>query len=337
MKIEREKFLNILRGGDSGLTGGESIEQSDSFIFEDGQYVTFDGEVLSRTKFNMGFDASVPASDFRKILLRMPEDEISIQLKKGELIVAGKSKRAGISVNTKILSPYKEVPKPKKMRSVPITLMHRLIQAARICNKDHSNPRTTHVHATPDKVEATDTIRLLRSVGKTGLKKEMMVPASALLQTGESKIKKAEMVDGWFHALLENKTLHSYRCAKIEYFEEEQLDSILEVEGEKLVLPKNLIKALDRASVMEARTAGEGEGEVQVYLKKGVLRIKTQKEEGWYEEKKKIEYAGRELQFYINPNLLKELLAKSREVVVSEQKMKYEKDNVHFVAYLQQL
>jgi hypothetical protein len=86
--------------------------------------------------------------------------------------------------------------------------------------------------------------------------------------------------------------------------------------------------------MQEAGRMGEA-GEAHISLTDGVLKIRTQKDGGWYEERRKIKYSGEALSFMINPEFLKDILGKAQKVTLGNMKMKMEQDNTHFVVCLE--
>lgn len=337
MLVNREELLDALAKGGQGVTQYETLEQSNNYIFSDGKLITFDGDILAISKFDVGFTAAVPGTDFKKMLAKLPDKEIDMELKDNELVLKGRKKRSGITVNQDINLPYKEVPAPPQMKKVPEHLGNLLLQAARICNKDYTNPNTTHVHVGPNLIEATDTYRIFRAKTKTGLTDELLIPAQSILSIGNTVLKKAGYKDGWLYAKTVQGTFLAMRCGSSEYFRAELMDDILSVKGHKWKLPKDLPDILDRAQVMEDVGSGIGEPEVQITLTPGMAAIRTEKTEGWYEERRKVAYKGDPMKFVVNPNSLKEMLSRTDVALIGDKKMKISDGEIELALFLESM
>jgi hypothetical protein len=120
----------------------------------------------------------------------------------------------------------------------------------------------------------------------------------------------------------------------MDYHKGRDLLKVLDVtDGEKIELPKNLSEMIERAEVMNA---GGYENEVVIQLTEGELEITSQKEGGWYKEKKRVKYAGREMLFHVNPLFLTEVLEKTHTVTCNAKRMKITLDNIVFLVGLKQ-
>ena len=128
MKVDRVEFIICLASVSPGLSPREVLEQSNSFIFSDGDVITFNDEIMARSPCKkVGFDAAVASSDFLKMLAKFPDKEIDIERRKGDVVIKGTRRTAGVTCDTNLLLPFASVPAPdawKKLR--PRTWGHRL-------------------------------------------------------------------------------------------------------------------------------------------------------------------------------------------------------------------
>lgn len=324
---KRTELIEILNKIKCGLTQNEILEQSNSFVFKQNKIYAFNGELLAIADYDIGIEKSfaIIGNDLLKALEAFPEEEIKLSLTENELIIKGKNKRTGIAIFQTISLPYEEVPESGRMKKVKNDFFHELVQCARICGNDHTNPRTTHVHLTENKIEATDRYRVFRIDIETDVKKDMLVPADTILSI-DNGIKIEEMCceNNWMY-ISSGKIRYSIRCSDMDYFNDEMLDRILKGEGTKGEFHPSVIEALERSKIMI-----NTENDVELKIKKGAMKIKTQREGGWYEEEKKIKYTGKPISFVVNLNFLRDILNKTQTVIFSDGKIKIEKDNFYF-------
>jgi len=326
---KRAEVITVLNGLKCILTPNEVLEQSNAFVFKDKKIFTFNGEIFASADYDIGIKQpfSIVGADFLKLLEKFPDDQIGIDLDGNELVLTGKRKKAGITIFKEILLPYTEVPEPGKLFKVSENFFHYLFQCAQICGRDHTNPKTTHVHVRKNFIEATDRYRVFRvDVTTKFIKREIMIPSDSILLLGNKTIKKAGIKDNWLHLLSENGIRYSLRCSEIEYFDDEMLHSILNIDGVSGSFPKTISDTIERAQVVQDQL-----GEAHITLKENALKIRTEKDGVWYEEKRSIKYSGKSISFTVSLNFLKEILSKTKKVIFGESSIKIEKDNFHFV------
>ena len=328
--MNRIRLLTKLNDVSVGLSKKESLEQSDCFIFSGKQVIAFNGEIMCRAKNPFDFDAIVPAKEFLKLLTLMNDNEIQITIEDNEIIVKGKNKKAGITCDVDLLLPYKEIPKPGEWSKVNENLNNILYQASLACGTDETMPMTTCVHATEDRIEACDNNRLYIAKISTGIPLEILIPAISLNNIKNYKLVAVSNVKEWLHFKTKSNCIISIRCYSGDYHKDTEKQ--FEMKGEKLELPDELIDILRRAEVMIEGASWETE--VHLELKKNTLIIKSNKDGGWYEEKKRIKYSGKELAFSIQPELLIDILEKEKVVTVCEDRLKIKTGNVKFIVML---
>ncbi len=328
--MNRLDLLNKLNAVSVGLSKKELLEQSNSFIFAGKQLITFNGEIMCRTKNPFDFDAVVRAEELVKLLSRMNDEEIKVTLVKNEIIIKGKAKLAGLTCEEEVLLPYKVVPKPTSWTEVTKGVTRALQQAAMTCGIDESMPKTTCVHVEKNKVEACDNFRMYRCKIKTGFPIEVLIPAISLKAIKSHKIKAVSSSKEWLHFKTSGGFILSLRCYADKYHD--ALDALLNVKGDSIELPAELGEILERAEVMV--DAGY-EAEVTLQIENNKLTINSRKDGGWYKEQKKLKYKGTPLSFKVNPTFLVEILEKTRTVVVGQGRMKIKTDNVEFMVCLE--
>lgn len=333
---KRTELIAVLNNLKCGLTANEILEQSNAFIFQDGKICSFNGEIFAVADYDIGIkkDFAIVGSDLLKLLEKFPDNQIRIDLKGKELFIQGKNKRAGITIFEKVLLPFDEVPKPTKFKKLSENFFHDLLQCARICGRDHTNPKTTHVHLSSNLIEATDRYRIFRIEIKTGFTKDLMIPADAILSIGNKNIIKVSQKESWLHMISSEKVRYSIRCADIEYLENDVINDAIKMDRQNIgKFPRGIIQALERAQVMQG---DDYLNLVHITLKNGLVKIRTEKKNGWYEEKKPVKYSGQPISFMVNLDFLKEILTKTLKVKFGETKIKIEKDNFHFVIVIEQ-
>jgi hypothetical protein len=345
MITPRGPLLAKLNVAALGTAAKETVEQSSCFIFMDENLVTYNDEIMVRVKNPLaelcvpedGHEGPVPivvnATDLLQILAKIPDDEVKLTVGNGELRVKGKRQTAGIACQHEVALPVDQVPRPTSWSRVGEGVAGLLQQAARTCGDDEAQFLATCVHVTPERIEACDNNRLFRVDCSTGFPTEILVPAKSLGQLDGVELVKVgvDEATAWCHFKTAGGAVVSCRSSREEYHK--KLDDVLRItDGEKLTLPANLKDMVERAEVFRE---GGYDAKVGVHIAPGEMTITSRKDGGWYKERKSLDYRGRELNFFINPKFLVEILGRTRDVEVDDRKMKIVSDRVQFVTSLQ--
>jgi hypothetical protein len=332
MLVNRKAFLETLHAVDPGVSAKAAIEQSDCLVFSGDRVIAFNDEILASapSPFSNGLNAVVKADDVVKMLAKLPDDEIDVTKHGEELLLKGARRKAGITCVAEATSPYESVPTPGKWRPIEDGIADVLRQASSVCGRDDTQYLTTVVHVTPERVEACDNERLLRHSGKTGFRSTVLIPGQSVGLVCRRDIKKVSIGEGWVHFKTANNVLYSVRCSEMKYHD--GLDALLVMEdAEDLRLPSVLVDMVRRADVMNDTVFGS---RITLCIRDHELVISARKEGGWYKERKKISYAGRSLEFEVNPELICELLERSNRIQINATKMKVTSPGIEFVVAL---
>lgn len=336
MNVARGLLLNRLTEAKIGLSAGEkeTTEQSNVFVFEDGMLTTFNGSIMVRVESPLDFDVMVNATDLLALISKIPDDEITMHIKEGELRIKGNGRSYGIRVEQENTMPIGELPSPSKWSKLADNTVTQMIQAARVCsNEKDVDDLTKLVHITPKLIEASDNDRLFRSSSPTGFPGEILIKAKLIMELKGLELTKVSFVEGWVYFKSSSGAMIALQ-SEVETYHDE-IDGILEMEdAEKVTLPQPLVEIVERSEIF---TTGDDDAKVHVSIADGKLVLVARKENGWARESKPLAYKGRPLHFQVNPKFLVEMLNKTRDVLVSvgdNPKMKMTTEKVQFVVCL---
>jgi len=333
MRIKRETMLGMLRRADVGRTADrrlETLEQCKCYIFDGGEIITFNDEICYRGPCPLEFTAAVPGKLLWSLLDRMPDDEVRLQRKGSELLVRGKNRQAGVACAREVLLPYDVVPAPDKWTALsnPGEFVKLLRMAAQTCGKDYAEILTTVVHITPELIEASDNTRLFRARIDTGFPTEVCVPGRTIEKVCGMPLQSVCLQEGWVQFQLDDGAVVSLRCYHEDYHD--NIEDVLEVRGEKMLLPSILSEMLGRAEIMQ----DEELPLVEVVVEDNMLCLTARKEGGWIRERRRVPYNKEALKFHINPQFLRDILTYSRRITVGPSRIKLAKGSIEFVTAL---
>ena len=122
-------------------------------------------------------------------------------------------------------------------------------------------------------------------------------------------------------------------------FPDIEASGILNVQGETVVFPSNLIDMLDRALVFAKNfnsydLVKTGIPLLDISFKDKLFKVKIQGESGWFEEFVELDYEGTPISFSANPLLLRDIVDKTNKCVVGERCVKFQNDEWEHVIAL---
>jgi len=205
MKVKRTEVLDALSRVEPGLAAKEIVEQSQSFVFVDGDVLTFNDEIAIAHPLDVGIQGAVKADEFYKLMSKLKEDELDITTDGGELRVKGQKKEAGIRMEAEITLPLKEIAPPKKWTQLPSKFCDALKFCIFSTSTDMTKPALTCLYVNDTSVVSCDNFRLTRySMGdeaKGLFPAPFLLPAAAARQLLKYAPKKYAIVGGWIHFL----------------------------------------------------------------------------------------------------------------------------------------
>ena len=329
MKVSREEILKQLESVLPGLSPREVIEQSSCVVFKDDRVYTFNDEVSCSQECCLSIQGAVQAMPFVSILRKMKEEFLEITVEEEELKIKGKNKKAGIRMETEIQLPIDSIEQPKKWRKLSDSFSEAVGMVKRCASKDETKLLLTHLHITPNWIEACDNFQAARYLIETGLKKSVLVRKDSLKFVESLEMIKYSITKNWIH--FKNVIGLVFSCRKL-VEEYPELDHLFKVKGEDTTLPKGLTEAIERAEVFSNDNAEDDQ--IVVRIKHDKIKIQGEGATGWFTEIKKAKYKGKSIGFAISPDLLKELIEQHNVCQVSEKCIKMQMGKFTYIASL---
>jgi len=328
MRIDRELLLRKLETVRAGLAIKEAVEQSSCFVFRGGRVYTFNDEVFCSNEIEVGFEGAVAAKQLLDLLGKLTEEEITIEVDGGEMLVKGKRRRAGITLENEIRLPIDAVEEPETWHDLDPTFGDAVQVVGACASTDANTFALTCIHITPEYVEACDNMQLARYPVETGLEEECLVKRSSLKNIVGLGMTEVGPTEGWVHYRNTTGLVISMRKEVADYVE---LDGMLEVSGVRTTLPNSLVDAIDKATVFS-----EGDNAVvTVSLRQGKLRLKGFGAAGWYEELRELPWDGEDIAFNIEPKLLSDIVGKANDCYIAEERLKIDGGKFIYVTCLE--
>lgn len=332
MEINRELLLNELRTVEGGVNKDETVEQSNCFVFQNGEILTYNDEVFCRTKCCLDITGAINANKMINMLVKWPEETINFEKKKGKLKFQGKAKRGYFKTEDKVTLPVKDVEKPKKWKDLPNELIQAINLVSFCASKGSNSPHLSCIHLTPEWVEACDGEQAGRYLVNTLFKKPVLLKSKAVKWAVNVKeMTSISETDNWVH--FKNKAGLVVSCHKYyENYPNERLSAIFESKGSPAKFPKGLKGLSDRLKVF---LDDDAENQwLKVEIDSTHIKVTGQGPYGLQSERKKIKYKGKPITFNINPQLFRDLTDKNDKCQISDQVIKIVKGRFKYITSL---
>jgi DNA polymerase III sliding clamp (beta) subunit (PCNA family) len=328
MKINRNELIDILKAVKPGLANKEVIEQSTHLIFQNNKLVTYNNEIMVSHPVELEIEGAVEADQLYSLLNKSKDEEINLSVEKESLLIRGKKFKAGLRIAPEIILPFKDITIPRRWNKLP----EKFIEALKFCSfsadTDISKPVLTCLHLHDYNIESCDNQRLTRyGVSDYAAPDSLLIPVRAISDLINYPITEYAYNDSWAHFKTKDKVVFSCRILKDEY---PDLSEFIRMRGNKIIFP-DLIESLERAEIF-TNTEITKERLVELILESNSLLVKSEGDKGWYEEKYRMKYTGKKVQFKINAQFLKEILIYLKEAIITNDRLKFVGDNfVHIL------
>ena len=335
MKIKKQTLQNALSLVKPGLAGKELIEQSTSFAFMGKTVVTYNDEIsLSHPVEGLNIVGAVKADELYQLLSKLKQDEIDVEVTENEIIIVAGKSRAGLTLQQEIKLPLDEITEATDWKRLPSDFIENLTLARQSCGVDMSRAVLTCVDVSSKGVmTSSDGFSVFRiNPEKPTKQRGYLLPGTIAREV--IKLKPIEYCEseGWVHYKTAEGTVLSCRIFEDKF---PSVDNLLPVEGETITFPEKIIEMLDRAGVFSQREHSLDES-ITIQLENKKLKVKSESDNGWYEEEVNLRYTGKPLSFNVTPQLLQRMLEKTQQCIVSTtiNRIRFETDKWEYIAVL---
>ena len=329
MQLDREELLRKLEAVAPGLAVKEAVEQSSCFAFRGGRVITFNDEIACSMECDPGFEGAVAAKPLMDLLNKMVETSVDITAGDGEILVKGKRRRAGITLEANITLPVGAVEQPDVWEDIDPEFSDAVGVVQHCASKDVNQFHLTCIHITPEFVEACDNFQVARYPVKTGVKEACLAKKDSLKHIVGLGMTEVSETKTWIH--FRNPAGLTFSVRR-EVHDFEDLDKILDMEGTPTTLPGGLADAVEKAEIFSSENADNNV--VIVELRQGQLRLRGIGASGWYEERKEVKWNGEPFSFTMDPKLLLEIVGRTNECAIAPGRLKIDGGKFTYITCL---
>jgi hypothetical protein len=337
-KIIKQELLTALEIVKPGLGSNLLIEQISSFAFLDGRVITYNDEIsISHPVEGINFSGAIKAEEMYKLLEKLTTEEVELEMKGNEIILKSYKSKAGFPIQAEIKLPIQEIEKATKWYVLPTNYLDQLLKCSYCCSTTNDQPILTAVFINHKEgfSMGCDRFRLMYAEFAGMELPAILIPATSIPIVYRISPVKMAVTENWVHFENNDNTIIHCRIMNDAY---KDLKYLLNVEGTDLILPNNILKILERASILSEK---EGDQEITIVtIEKGKLTVRSQSEKGWYEETTKIRYKNPEkpvITFSMNINFFKAILKEELTCIIGDRAIKFQGAGWAYVGMLRRM
>lgn len=327
IKGTKEGLLRALNLAKFALADSDLWEPGIYFHFRDKSIQAFNGSVYIEYPFDMDITGSVKGAEFHKLISKLPDGDLEIGESKGQLIIKGKKIKVKMAI-----AQFENLPEVVPNKRSRIKLPQGFWDGVKFCSfsvdKKLNHPQLSCLNITGPEIISCDNYRATkyRLVGGVG--------SSFLLSITGDFTK-----HGFTYFKLEEDWIHFYdqmgtrlSCRQVEGEYPPGVGDFFKMKGESFLMPKRLVEVIDRTKIfMESSISFFQDQKISISLSKNKLTCRGEGELGFIEESIRTKYSGDEIQFFIHPILLSEILAHASEAVIGEERILFTGENFFHV------
>lgn len=273
-------------------------------------------------------EGAVEADPLLKLLNKVKDDYINVEIDENELNISGKKFNTGIKLESEILLPTDEIEMPDEFESVPDNFSQLAKLACLTASKSLNMALLTCVHLEGDKIESCDNDRItICHMDDQEFDHNILIPAKNLTTIVKENIKEIAIDDSWAHFKTDEDVILSCRLFSNE--DDDYVDLEEHVpdtdDGRQINFPTEIDEIISRADIF-GKDEESGDKFAHISLKKGKLTISTQNETGWLKESAKVD-SKENLSFSINTDFLKDVIKMTKEVSIVEDTLVFTDDS----------
>jgi DNA polymerase III sliding clamp (beta) subunit (PCNA family) len=294
------------------------------FYFSGKNIITYNDRISIRHPFKTDFKVFVKAIEFFNIITRLNSPKIKLFQKEDKLNVASKTAKIKLAAieddeaNLMIQNVSKSI-KKSEWKKLPENFKESIKLCSNTASIHEADGTLTHIYLEGIDCISSDNNRISHAILDSEIN-GMFIKATEVNNLSNIDPKEYSVEDSWIHFKNEEGCIFSMRRITGEYPDYLQF---FKFNGKKIKLSNSIIDGIDLTSVL----ADSSVPVIDVKIVKGSCIISIDSDSGKIQHKSKVDYKGKEINFIINPNFLKEMISHSTSIIVGEDKAKLETEN----------
>lgn len=322
--MKTKELLNILSKTKPGISQKGMDDSMSYFYFSGKNIITYNDRISIRYPFKTDFKTFVKAVEFFNIITKLNSPKIKLFQKEDKLNVVcdtAKIKLAAIEddeANLMIKNVSKSI-KKSEWKKLPKNFKESIKLCSNTASIHESDGTLTYIYLDGTDCISSDNKRISHAILDSEVDC-MFIKSTEVNNLSNIDPNEYSVEDSWIHFKNEDGCIFSTRRITGEYPDYLQF---FEFAGEKIKLSNSITDGIDLTSVL----ADSSVPKVDVKIEKGSCIISIDSDSGKIQHRSKVDYKGKEINFIINPNFLKEMVSHSTSIIIGKDKAKLETEN----------
>ena len=319
MKINRKELLEKLKLIKPVLSNNSNIEDHSSFLFTGTEIITYNNDMSIGVEFESDFKCLIKADKFFDLVSNIDDDFIMVKITKGLMSVNSKKTKAKLVLVEgaeddviSIIRPDKKI----KWKKLPLDFMEGVGLCIFSAGRDMVKPINTCLYINKNTISSTDNLRLSQFKMKTEIEDTFLLSVFSAIELVKFKIIKYCVQEKWIFFKTDDNVIFCSRKMEGSFF---KLDHVLNVEGKKFVLNKDIIKIIKVGSLF-SDGAFNYDKYMDVEIKDNKIKCSSTLSSASVMGVMNIEsdVSDMDIKFRINPDFFKTILEKINDVIYSD-------------------
>jgi len=331
MKINKNELSKALDMVKPGLSAQEMIEQSTSFCFLNGRVITYNDQISISYPLDIDLEGAINSTELYAFVKKVSNEEIDVSIDDREIRMKAGRAKAGFVLQSEIKLPINEVGDVEEWKDLPKGFLKALRFTMGSCSNDMTAPVLTCVHINGKVMEASDRFRITKyQLKKAAPLKQFLLPAAVCGTVIAFKPVQVSEGEGWVHFKNKEDAVLSCRVFQDKF---PDVSRFLVEAGEEIKFPSEIKGILERATIFSKKDNAANESiELEFSKKKVVIRARS--DSGWFEEKARVDYIGKEVTFVVTPYLLQDILDETNVATLNESSLLFTGEEWQYLSML---
>lgn len=322
MKVSKDDFIKTLNLVRPALSDKAIVELTTHFIFTGENIITYNDKIAIIHPFKTDFECTVSADPLYKVLSKIKDTTIEINLEKSELRIITSNIKSGLVVNTDEddIGLPEGLDIDKKWKNLPTDFLDGVFLCMFAASKDFSQPLISNISVNEGTIIATDDVRMSKYKMRPPKMPNFLLPLNSAIELTKLDPTKYSLDESWIYFKDKSGVIFCSRIVKDEF---PDMDDFFKIEGEEIELPDELIKTVDSVCIL-AEGDIDIEKRIDVKISSKKISCRGEREAGWIESDvpTKINIKD-DIKFTVNPIFFSQILSHSPTMIHSENQVKF--------------
>jgi len=319
MVLNRKKLLEILKKVKPGIADKDIVEAMTYLYFSGKEVVTYNDKISIKHPLETDFNLFIKADDMYKIVSLSKAEEFNLTEKENKLNIRSKNMNVNLTtiIDEEIVDRIGLIRKSLDKKKW-IKLPENFMECAKLCSfaasKTEAESTLSSIYVNGKDCMAFNNDQFASAELK-GTVKEFFFKASQISNLSSIEPIYYILTKAWIHFKNEDGCIFSIRRIDGDF---PDLLDVLDFEGQSVDLSTDILEGADIASIFTDSL----EPVVTIKISKGKCIVSVKSEGGGSQHRSKITYEGPDIEFNLNPDFLKEMLAHSTTITLDENSTK---------------